>query len=72
MVAHRRDEHLSLVLQAAESLAVEDPVAVSLEVRTDQRRWFWSLAAFACEAVRSMRGERFLAMTKVLSYGCKA
>ncbi len=31
VVAHRRHEHLRLVLQAAERLAVHDPVAVALE-----------------------------------------
>ena len=33
MVTLRRDEHLRLVLQAAERLAVDDPVAIALEGR---------------------------------------
>ncbi len=54
MVAFGRDEHLGLVLQAAERLGVQDAVAIALERRAHRRRFFRPLAA----AVAAARGPR--------------
>ena len=47
VVAARRDEHLRLVLQAPERLAVHDPVAVALERRAQPAVGLVALAAAA-------------------------
>jgi hypothetical protein len=42
MVAGRRKEHLRLVLQAPEGLAVDNPVSIVLERRSDVILRFWT------------------------------
>jgi hypothetical protein len=60
VVTPRRDEHLSFVFEASESLGVKDAVAVSLILSADGRRRLRYLAAFAGAGLGGVRRESFL------------
>jgi hypothetical protein len=57
VVALRRDEDLCLVLQPAESVGVQYPVAVPLEGRPYRARLFGTLPSLGSAATRSERRE---------------
>jgi hypothetical protein len=69
VVPHGSDEHLRLVLEPAERLAVDDPVAVALELRPQRRGRFGGLAAAALEALRGVGGEQTLALFQAPAHG---
>ncbi len=66
VVAGGRDEDLRFVLQPAEGLAVDDAVAVALEVGAGGRGLFWPLAAAALRALRGEGREQPLALLKAM------
>ena len=57
VVAGRRKEHLRLVLEAAEGLAVDDPIAIALKRRTDGILGFGAEAAARVGALGRLRRE---------------
>ena len=57
VVAGRRKEHLRLVLEAAERLAVDDPIAIALKRGADGILGFGAEAAARVGALRRLRGE---------------
>ena len=57
MIARRREEHLRLVLQAAERLAVDDAIAIALKRRTDRILGLVLQASPGVAALRRLRRE---------------
>ena len=58
VIAFRREEHLGLVLEAAERLGVHDPVAVALEARADGIGRLGPFATAALGGQHRVRRER--------------
>ncbi len=63
VIAGRREEHLRLVLEPAEGLAVNDPIAIALECRTDR---ILGLRPDPPAAVGALRGLRRQDLTLAL------
>src|SRR5688572_14732540 len=60
MIPFGREKDLRLVLEAAECLRVNHPVAIALERRTDRVRWLWPKAPFAVATARRLRREHLI------------
>jgi hypothetical protein len=62
MITGRREEHLGLVLQPPERLAVNHSIPIALERRTNRILWLWAHPAAAVGAFRGL-GRENLAFT---------
>ena len=70
VIAGRREEHLRLVLQTAERLAVDDAIAIALERRADRIVVFRPQPAARVGALRRLRREDLaFALLELLAYG---
>jgi hypothetical protein len=57
------------VLQTAERFAVDNAIAIPLELRPHRRRFFWQLTAPALGTLRGVGGEVILPLLKAKANG---
>jgi hypothetical protein len=69
VISDGSNENLRLVFQATERFAVDNAIAIALELRAYRRRFFRQLSASAQGALRGVGGEVVLPLFKAKANG---